>query len=120
MKKKKSGIEILILHVALIGIFVIITLLKTIVFGGSCPLQLLFHIPCLFCGMTRAHVAALRLDFEAAFAAHPLFMGGIPYLFLLFHPQIFSGKLKIVRKIVLGILTVAFIITYIVQCFEVF
>ena len=38
-----------------------------------CPSVLLFDMECPACGMTRAFVSALRLDFAAAFAYHPLF-----------------------------------------------
>lgn len=118
MKKKKSCVEIIILHTVLIGLFAIITLLKTMVLGGSCPLRVFLRIPCLFCGMTTAHLAALRLDFETAFEAHPLFLGGIPYLFLLFHPQVFRGRLKKVRKVVLSLLTIVFVGIYFIQLLD--
>lgn len=38
-----------------------------------CPMQLFFHTDCPGCGMTRAIIAFLKLDFSAAFAYHPLF-----------------------------------------------
>lgn len=40
----------------------------------GCPVRFLTGISCPGCGMTRALVAALRLDFRAAFAYHPLFI----------------------------------------------
>lgn len=40
----------------------------------QCPVQLFLHIPCPACGITRAWLAALRLDFCAAFHYHPLFL----------------------------------------------
>ena len=39
----------------------------------GCIFRLMTGIPCPGCGMTRAWLAALRLDFAAAFAYHPLF-----------------------------------------------
>ena len=39
----------------------------------GCVFRLMTGIPCPGCGMTRAWLAALRLDFAAAFAYHPLF-----------------------------------------------
>lgn len=52
----------------------------------GCPFRRLTAIPCPFCGMTRAVLSALRLDFTSAFNYHPLFFL-IPLLglFLLFH-----------------------------------
>lgn len=38
-----------------------------------CPFLYFFGIPCPGCGMTRALIAAARLDFKAAFYYHPLF-----------------------------------------------
>lgn len=39
-----------------------------------CPLRAVTGVPCPGCGLTRAWLAALRLDFPAAFQAHPLFL----------------------------------------------
>lgn len=41
-------------------------------FGITCPILWLTGISCAGCGMTRALLAAGRLDFGAAFAFHPL------------------------------------------------
>ncbi len=38
----------------------------------GCPMRLLTGLPCPGCGMTRAWLSVLRLDFAAAFAFHPL------------------------------------------------
>lgn len=48
----------------------------------GCVFRLLTGIPCPGCGMTRAWLAALRLDFAAAFAYHPLFWA-VPIAFVL-------------------------------------
>ena len=39
----------------------------------GCPFRFFFGISCPGCGMPRALLAALRLDFAAAFSYHPLF-----------------------------------------------
>ena len=39
----------------------------------GCPFRFFLGISCPGCGMTRAILAALHLDFSAAFAYHPLF-----------------------------------------------
>ena len=41
------------------------------IFG--CPIRLLTGVSCAGCGMTRAWLCALRLDFRQAFYYHPLF-----------------------------------------------
>ena len=42
--------------------------------GITCPIKHLTGISCPGCGMTRACLSALRLDFSAAFAYHPLWV----------------------------------------------
>lgn len=59
-----------------------------------CPVRtLLGGIPCPGCGMSRAWLAALRLDFRAAFAFHPMFWS-IPILGvqLLFDGRLFRNQ----------------------------
>lgn len=46
------------------------------VFGITCPIRYLTGISCAGCGMSRAWMCLLRLDFAGAFRYHPLF--GIP------------------------------------------
>ena len=63
------------------------------------------------CGMTRAWLAALRLDFAAAFAYHPLFWV-VPIAFVLafVREEVTSSKLKLgidIAVIVLCVLVVA-------------
>ncbi|MCR4843026.1 MAG: DUF2752 domain-containing protein [Eubacterium sp.] len=41
--------------------------------GIGCPIKYVTGVSCLGCGMTRAWLAVLRLDFSAAFYYHPLF-----------------------------------------------
>ena len=61
--------------------------------GISCVCLRLTGFPCPGCGMTRAVLAALRLDFSAAFAAHPMFWSmPIVYAYLLLDHGLFPGK----------------------------
>lgn len=39
----------------------------------KCPVKMIFGIPCPGCGMTRAFLSFVRLDFKKAFDYHPLF-----------------------------------------------
>ena len=61
----------------------------------GCVFRLMTGIPCPGCGMTRAWLAALRLDFAAAFAYHPLFWV-VPIAFApaLVREGVASSKLK--------------------------
>ena len=45
-----------------------------------CPVRYVTGVPCPFCGMTRAWLAALRGDVAAALRFHPLFLLGPPLL----------------------------------------
>lgn len=42
--------------------------------GISCPIKFLTGISCAGCGMTRACISALKLDFATAFYYHPLWI----------------------------------------------
>lgn len=51
--------------------------------GVTCPIKFFTGISCAGCGMSRAWLALLRLDFSAAFAFHPLVLLPIPAALLL-------------------------------------
>ena len=77
--------------------------------GITCPIRYLTGISCPGCGMTRAWLAVLRLDFAAALHYHPLFWA--PPLAL----AVFFGKPHIncvVYRIIMLTLGAAFIILY--------
>ena len=85
--------------------------------GVSCLSLTFLHIPCPGCGMTRAWLAALRLDFGAAFAYHPMFWS-MPILyayFLLDHGILASKRLN---KLVLWSICIGFIIQWIAKIVE--
>lgn len=46
----------------------------------ACPIKFFTGVSCPGCGMTRAMLAALRLDFGAALQYHPLFWAVLPVL----------------------------------------
>lgn len=58
-----------------------------------CLFQWIFSVPCPGCGMTRALLAAMRLDLRAAAAYHPMFWSmPILYLYFLLDKGIFPRK----------------------------
>ncbi len=67
-------------------------------FGITCPIKFLTGISCPGCGMTRAIISLLKLDFYKAFYYHPLFWAP-PLLLLVFYmkerisPRIYKGIL---------------------------
>lgn len=79
---------------------------------AKCIFLSLFHFPCPSCGMTRAWMFALRLDFAGAMAYHPMFWS-VPllYLYLLFDGRLF-GK-KALDRTVLITVAVGFAVTYV-------
>lgn len=46
--------------------------------GVTCPIRYVTGISCAGCGMSRAWLSLLKLDFAAAFAYHPLFWLPLP------------------------------------------
>ena len=63
------------------------------------------HIPCPGCGMTRACLRALQLDFAGAFSSHPMFWS-IPVLFVMYFldGKLFSKqKWNVALLVIIGI-----------------
>ena len=78
-----------------------------------CAFNYVTGLPCLTCGMTRAWLSVIRLDFVSAYGYHQLFWTvPILYLYFLFDGELFGKKL-IDRPVFFGILT-AFVIRWIV------
>lgn len=63
---RKETVKVILVIVAF---YLVIELL-----GITCPIRFLSGISCAGCGMSRAWLAALRLDFGQAFSMHPLFL----------------------------------------------
>ena len=83
-------------HLCFIAVLIAVSLF------WKCPDKLFLGIPCPGCGLTRAHLAALRLDFGAAFRYHPLFPTALPALFYLIHRNILPVRLPNWAEWVLG------------------
>jgi hypothetical protein len=83
--------------------------------GISCPIKFLTGISCPGCGMTRALIHALRLDFAAAFFYHPLWIGLIPAVIAYFWLYV-KGKEKS-AKVLLIICGAALLIAYVLRMF---
>jgi len=87
-------------------LFIKLGILIAIVFFYRCPFQRLFGMDCPGCGMTRALLSALCLDFEVAFTYHPLFWLFGPILgYILFYNEIhmiFSVNDKFENVVMIG------------------
>lgn len=78
----------------------------------GCPVLKLTGLPCIGCGMTRAIVSALKLDFVAAFGYHFMFWSvPILYLYMIFDGVLFKNK--ILNRAVFGIIAAGFFINWI-------
>lgn len=61
--------------------------------GWPCVFRRLTGLPCISCGMSRAWLAALRLDLPAALGYHPMFWS-VPILvvYALYDGRLFPGR----------------------------
>lgn len=103
-----KGLYKVIIFIAVSGIILLVFY--------HCPFLFFFGIPCPGCGMTRALMAAARLDFKAAFYYHPLFFVVIiaaVYMLLKLTGRISISK-KAENNLIKGI-CILFIIVYIIR-----
>lgn len=78
--------------------------------GIGCPIKFITGISCLGCGMTRAWLSLLRLNFATAFYYHPLF--AVPPAAVGIY--LLKSKINIkIYKIIMLTIIMAFIIIYI-------
>jgi len=94
----------------------VVLALLFLLFVYKCPFSYFLHIPCPGCGVTRAHLAALRLDFKAAFAYHPLFFTVAPTVLYTAHRNVLKARLKPRAELIAyGVLLALFVVVYIVR-----
>lgn len=67
--KKPSHIALKLAVLALCALVLVLWVSLSL----PCPIRHLTGLPCPGCGMSRAWLAALRLDFAQAFRCHPMF-----------------------------------------------
>ena len=81
-----------------------------------CIYQRLFGMDCIGCGMTRALLSVLRLDFYAAFSYHPMFWSlPVLYVYFLCDGRVFRSKLW--NGVVLGGIGLGFFVNWILKFF---
>ena len=87
MKLPKDFSKVLLRN--LLSLVFILILYYAATWFTGCPIKYFLGIACPGCGMTRAWLAVLRLNFATAFAYHPLFLiGPIAIFAILFHQWI--------------------------------
>lgn len=107
MRKWKSDIEA---ACAIIGFYLVLEL----VLGITCPIKFMTGISDAGCGMSRAYLCVLKMDFAGAFYYHPLWMLPIPA------GIIFLFRERIPKNIYRGLVAVfcsAFLIVYLYRMF---
>lgn len=86
-----------------------------ILFKIGCPFLSITGILCPGCGMTRAIIRALRLDFAGAWLYHPLFFTVPVILLLLLFGIYLRPRLQRLIWIILG---ASFLLTYLLRLFS--
>lgn len=100
VKKHRS---VLVACVAVIFLYVVLFAV-----GIGCPIKYLTGVSCPGCGMTRACISSLRLDFSKAFEYHPLWFAVFPMSALLvFFKAKGNGKAVTCTSIMAGCMLVA-------------
>lgn len=98
--------------IPLLALFCFITHILNV----TCIIKKVFGIACLGCGMTRAVIYAIKLDFANAFTLHPMFWS-LPVLFLYF---LYDGHLfnnKKANFAILAVIALGFLLNWLVRQF---
>lgn len=82
--------------------------------GINCIILYLTKIPCPGCGITRACLAALRLEFAQAFSYNPMFWS-VPVLFLYFFCDGKVFKNKVIDISLLCSIGMGFLINWVIK-----
>jgi len=105
MKSKIKGI------ISIISILALVYLVFHLL-GIGCPIKWLTGISCAGCGMTRAWMSLIKLDFDKAFYYHPLFF--LPPIALVIY--VFKEKIPIkFYKAICLTFVVLFVIIYVIR-----
>lgn len=107
-KKTKEGWkDRLRLSIMIVAIYAVLNL-----FGAGCPIRYLTGLSCPGCGMTRAALAVMHLEFRKAFYYHPLF-ALVPLVFALY---LFDYKIKpLYVKYIWTFIIALFIVVYFIR-----
>lgn len=103
-----KGLYKVIIFIAVSGIILLVFY--------HCPFLYFFGIPCPGCGMTRALIAAARLDFKVAFYYHPLFF--VVIIAAVYMLLKLTGRVSVSKKAennLLKAICILFITVYIIR-----
>ena len=93
---------------------VLVLLIIWYILKVPCLFKWLFKIPCLGCGITRAYIAVLRLDFATAFKMNFMFWA-VPILIIYYFFDFEPFKNKWLNTALLGLILLGFVINWILK-----
>ena len=106
IKELKNKLILTAFYVVVLSLFWVLKL--------PCIYKCFLDIECIGCGMSRAYLSLLRLDFASAFSYHPMFWSvPVAYLYFLFDGKLF-GK-KYLDYTIMGLIVLGFVINWIVK-----
>lgn len=106
----KSTISQRLKHLFVVFLF----LIGLIVAGYQCPIFYFTGVPCPGCGMTRAWMNALHLNWKQAFSYHPLFLTVPVIAIILFFQN------EIPKKVLYGLMIFFLILYLVVYIYRIF
>lgn len=83
--------------------------------GITCPIRFVTGISCAGCGMSRAWLSLLRLDFQAAFSYHPLFLLPPAAVVLVLLSKRIPKKLY---QIAMAVMVILFLLVYLIRMLD--
>lgn len=84
------------------------------IFNVPCLFKLLFKIQCPGCGITRAYISLMHLDFAKAFELNPMFWS-VPFLILYYFTDGKIFKQKWLNSLLFYLIIAGFLINWIIK-----
>ena len=108
MMNKMQHVKIKMVILLMTTIYLILRIHR----GYECPVLKYTGVPCPVCGMTRAWIAAIHLDFSTAFHMHPMFWS-VPLLLLYILYEGNPFQKKQINFIMIAVILAGFAVNYI-------
>lgn len=103
------------------GIIIAYFVFFKVVFHSMCPLVVITGFPCPGCGLTRAGLAVLSLDFARAWSIHPFIYPLMVLMILFCVNRYFMGKKKMpVLRVCLTVTLAAMVLFYVWRMYRYF
>ncbi len=99
-RRKRAG-KVLMFH-GIIILAILLYLFFLDYFSIGCPIRFLTGVPCPTCGVTRALLSLLHLDFAGYFRYNPMAVPLCAALFLAFHEKLLRISRKWYLTLIIG------------------